>query len=207
MAKIPIEIEKIKRIFKQRFSENSRSWGNENPDKEQVAKNQTEVLVEIPNTITLDSIAQNPEGIEFNKNNNTFLLSSLNATPIIKVNLDGTFKPFTSGEAYPVSTAGLQIDYKNNRLLVAGFNGMELYDQDPKTKGMSALRIYNLETGVLEKDINLSSLVPDAPAYFANDVAVDDQGNSYISDWYAGVVYKVDMGGNASVFWKNEIAS
>ena len=34
MAKIPIEIEKIKRIFKQRFSENSRSWGNENPDKE-----------------------------------------------------------------------------------------------------------------------------------------------------------------------------
>lgn len=179
------------------------SCTNEKTDQKPVTENQPEAI-EFPEKLTLDSIAQNPEGIEFDKNDNTFLLSSLNATPIIKVNLDGTFKPFTSGEAYPVSTAGLQIDYKNNRLLVAGFNGMELYDQDPETKGMSALRIYNLETGEIEKDINLSSLVPDAPAYFANDVAVDDNGNAYVSDWYAGVVYKIDMEGNASVFWKNE---
>jgi sugar lactone lactonase YvrE len=57
---------------------------------------------------------------------------------------------------------------------------------------------------VMEKDINLSFLAPDAQAYFANDVAVDNKGNVYISDWYAGVVYKVDMDGEASVFWKNE---
>ena len=160
--------------------------------------------VEFPENIVIDGVAQNPEGIEYNKNDHTFLLSSLNAGPIIKVNLDGTYAPFTSGEPYPMSTAGLQIDYENNRLLVAGFNGMELYDQDPNTKGMSNLRIYNLETGVMESDINLSNLVPDATAYFANDVAVDTEGNAYISDWYAGVVYKVDLEGNASIFWSNE---
>jgi sugar lactone lactonase YvrE len=160
--------------------------------------------IDFPNTINLEKIAQNPEGIEFNKNDNTFFLSSLNATPIIKVNLDGTFKPFTSGEPYPMSTAGLQIDYGRNRLLATGFNGLELFDNDPKTKGMSNLRIYNLETGAMEKDINLSSLAPDAQAYFANDIAIDKEGNAYVSDWYAGVIYKVDMEGNSSVFWKNE---
>lgn len=166
--------------------------------------NTADSKIKFPETITISGIAQNPEGIEFDKNDNTFFLSSLNAGPIIKVNLDGTFKLFTSGEQFPMSTAGIQIDNKRNRLLVAGFNGTELYDQDPSTKGISNLRIYNLKTGVLGKDINLSSLVPDAPAYFANDIAVDNNGDIYITDWYAGVVYKVDMEGNASVFWKNE---
>jgi sugar lactone lactonase YvrE len=163
-----------------------------------------EGIKELPNTVKIEGVAQNPEGIEFYKNDNTFLLSSLNAGPIIKVNPDGTYKPFTSSEPYPMSTAGLQIDYMNNRLLVAAFNGLELYDNDPATKGIANLRIYNLETGILEKDINLSSLIPDAPAYMANDIANDKKGNVYISDWFAGVVYKVDKKGEPSVFWKNE---
>jgi sugar lactone lactonase YvrE len=157
-----------------------------------------------PELVKLTGIAQNPEGIVFDKNDNTFLLSSLNAEPIIKVNFDGTFKPFTSGEQFPLSSAGLEVDHKRNRLLVAGFNGMELMDNDPNTKGVSFLRIYNLKTGVAEKDINLSSLVPDAPAYMANDVTYDKEGNVYVTDWYARVVYKVDVEGNPSVFWKNE---
>ncbi len=160
--------------------------------------------IKFPDAITIEGVAQNPEGIEYNKDDNTFLLSSLNAAPIIKVNLDGTFKPFTSGEKFPLSTAGLQIDYKRNRLLVAGFNGTELMDKNPATKGAAFLRVYNLETGVIEQDINLSSLVPDANAYFANDIAVDNDGNAYISDWYARVIYKVDSEGNPSLFWSNE---
>jgi len=157
-----------------------------------------------PDVIIAEKIAQNPEGIEYNKNDHTFYLSSLNATPIIKVNLDGTYKPFTSGEKFPLSTAGLQIDYKHNRLLAAGFNGLELYDEDPATKGTAFLRVYNLESGVIEQDINLSSLAPNASAYFANDIAVDKDGNAYISDWYARVIYKVDLAGTPRVFWSNE---
>ena len=160
--------------------------------------------ITFPELVKLTGIAQNPEGIEFDANDNTFLLSSINAGPIAKVNLDGTFKPFTSGEKFPLSTAGLEIDHQRNRLLVAGFNGTELMDKDPKTKGAAFLRIYNLKTGVIEKDINLSGLLPEAFAYFANDIAVDDKGNVYVTDWYARVVYKVDQDGNPSVFWKNE---
>jgi sugar lactone lactonase YvrE len=157
-----------------------------------------------PKVIEIKGIAQNPEGIEFDKNDNTFLLSSLNAKPIIKVNLDGTFKPFTNGEKFPLSTAGIQIDSKRNRLLVAGFNGTELMDKNPNTKGTSFLRIYNLKTGKIEKDINLSSLAPDAKAYMANDVTYDNDGNIYVTDWYARVVYKVDTEGKPSIFWKNK---
>jgi sugar lactone lactonase YvrE len=163
-------------------------------------------VISTPSVIAIDGIAQNPEGIEYDKNDNTFLLSSLNAMPIIKVNFDGSYQAFTKGEKFPLSTAGLQIDYKHNRLLVAGFNGMEIMDKDEKTKGVSFLRVYNLKTGVLEKEINLSSLVPNAKAYFANDIAVDNQGNAYISDWYAKVIYKVDMNGEATLFWKNSLA-
>lgn len=154
--------------------------------------------------ITINNIAQNPEGIEYNKIDKTFLLSSLNAAPILKVKMDGSHEPFTSGEKFPLSTSGLQIDYKNNRLLVAGFNGTELMDGKAETKGASFLRIYNLETGIIEKDINLSSLLPNADSYFANDIAVDSDGNAYITDWYAKAIYKVNLEGEPSIFWTNE---
>ncbi|MEA2018331.1 MAG: SMP-30/gluconolactonase/LRE family protein [Campylobacterota bacterium] len=161
---------------------------------------------QIPKNVIVNNIAQNPEGIEYDKTDNTFLLSSINAKPIIKIKPDGSFVPFTSGEQYPLSTAGLQIDYKHNRLLVAGFNGTELMDKNPSTKGMSSLRIYDLKTGTLKQDINLSFLAPQAQTYFANDIAVDNVGNVYISDWYAKVVYKVDMNGKATLFWKNDFS-
>jgi len=76
-------------------------------------------------------------------------------------------------------------------------------DKDPKTKGAAFLRVYNLRTGLLEQEVNLAPLAPNAKAYFANDVAVDTDGNSYVSDWYAGLVYKVTPKGKAEVFWKN----
>jgi sugar lactone lactonase YvrE len=158
----------------------------------------------LPNSISVTGIALNPEGIEYRRDDGTFLLSSLNAGPIINVQLDGTYAPFTSGEAFPLSSAGLQIDAARNRLLVAGFNGTALFDNDPETKGTSHLRVYDLQTGVIEQDINLSALLPDAAAYFANDIAVDTDGNAYVSDWYAGVIYRVDVGGTPSVFWTNQ---
>jgi len=94
-----------------------------------------EVETSFPGVVKIENVAQNPEGIEFDKTDNTFLLSSLNAAPILKINLDGTYVPFTKGEPFPMSTAGLQVDYKRNRLLAAAFNGTELLDDDPKTKG------------------------------------------------------------------------
>ena len=156
-----------------------------------------------PASITITGVALNPEGIEYDPTDQTFLLSSLNAGPIVKVALDGTYTSFTSGEDFPLSTAGLEVDHARNRLLVAGLNGTELMDDDPETKGVSFLRVYNLQTGVLEQDVHLSALAPEAPAYMANDIAVDLDGNAYVSDWFAGLIYKVTPEGSPSVFWTN----
>ena len=155
------------------------------------------------NSIVIHGIAQNPEGIAYDKSDHTFLLSSLNASPIIKVKPDGSYRAFTSTKKPPLSTAGLQLDYKHQRLLAAAFEDKALFDGDPHTKGISALDIYDLTTGKHKQRIILSSLAPDAKAYFANDVAVDDAGNAYITDWYANLIYKVDLSGKATLFWQN----
>ena len=53
----------------------------------------------------------------------------------------------------------------------------------------------------MEQSINLSFLAPDDNSYFSNDIAIDKEGNSCISDWYAKVIYKVDVAGAATLFW------
>lgn len=51
--------------------------------------------------------------------------------------------------------------------------------------------------------VNLGELRPDKP-HFANDIAVDDFGNVYVTDSFAGIIYKVDTEGNPSVFFEDE---
>ena len=163
-----------------------------------------DTLSPLPSSIVIEGVAQNPEGIEYDRNAHAFLLSSLNAGPVIRVGADGSWRPFTSGEPFPLSTAGLHIDYPRNRLLVAGFDGLALMDKNPETRGVAYLRTYDLSSGRLKQEVELSSLAPGADAYFANDVAVDGEGNVYVSDWYAGLIYKVDVSAKASVFWRND---
>jgi hypothetical protein len=157
-------------------------------------------------TIKIQGLALNPEGIEYHHHDRSLFLSSLNALPITKVDLHGNHTPFSHGEPFPLSTAGLQIDQKHQRLLAASFNGNALLDNNASTKGVSYLRIYDLKKGALTHDVPLSHLLPNANAYFANDIAVDEKGNSYISDWYGNAIYRVDLQGNATLFWSNHLS-
>ena len=76
----------------------SKLSNTETDNTETTSQIETTNETKFPNTITVKGLAQNPEGIEYNKNDKTFLLSSLNAAPISKVSLDGTFKAFTKEE-------------------------------------------------------------------------------------------------------------
>ncbi len=140
-----------------------------------------------------------PEGIEYDVANGRFLLSSIGEGSIYAVNDDGTFQVFIEDEAL-LSSIGLEIDAERNRLLVA--NTVFLF-VNPSLSLQSFLNIYDLTTGERLDMIDLMADDPDG-YHFANDMAVDADGNVYVTDSYFGV-YKVDTDGNVTPFASEKV--
>lgn len=153
----------------------------------------TDVMLEPgPDVITLEAPGLMPEGIEYDAATDRFLVGSISTGTINAFDLEGTLTPFTESDNLSNSaTIGIQVDEANNRLLV---------DANARDNSAAALGVYDLTTGEELMWVDLTQVLPDAESYFVNDLAVDTEGNAYISDSANGVFYKVDMEGNASVF-------
>jgi len=152
--------------------------------------------------VTVNAPGQFPEGVEYNTKTGEFFLGSLTNKGIIKFKKDGKTMHFSS--AAPLQIAGIHIDYVQNKLYAAGLNRKEAFDKDPNTHGAANLFIYNLSTGKLEQNIDLTTVNPNQEAYFANDISNDNNGNIYVSDFKAGAVYKIDSDNKASLFYKGD---
>lgn len=148
-----------------------------------------------PEEITFNATGQNPEGIEYNPQTNTFYLSAINKNPsIISVGFDGSVKTFSNDkDAVSRASFGLQVDLKNNRLLACA-NGQRVGN----------VTIYNLKNGDLEHTINLSSLLPEKESYQINDLMVDNNNNIYVTGRLEDVIYKIDIKLKPSVFFQKE---
>ena len=131
-----------------------------------------------------------PEGIEYDKRNNRFFLSSITRGDIGQV-INGEYSVFISDENL-VSTIGIHIDHTTKRLLVTNttIDG-----------SLAELAVYDL-SGENIFYANLGALTEGG--HFANDVTADNQGNAYVTDSYSGIIYKVDIEGNASIFYQDE---
>ncbi|MEP6805256.1 MAG: hypothetical protein ABI892_12090 [Flavobacterium sp.] len=68
---------------------------------------------------------------------------------------------------------------------------------------MARLIAIDIKSGKKMMDADLSQLVPGE--HFPNDLAFDKDGNVYVTDSFADVVYKVDASGKATVFSKSEL--
>jgi len=155
----------------------------------------------IPDEIIFDFDNLFPEGIEYDENGERFLLGSLKERTIFQVFDDGTIEPFLEDpDLY--ECAGLEIDRKNQRLLVVNNNDGE---------GKSYLNSYDLSTGERIFTSDISSIKPDLPHY-ANDVAIDADGNAYVTeigswltDEYTSAIYRVDMEGNPTLFMEHTL--
>ncbi len=134
-----------------------------------------------------------PEGVEYDSVNGRFLVGSLAEGTVFAVADDGTVTPFVEDERIPSST-GIEVDEAGNRLLVAVTN----------RETEAFLGIYDLTSGENLAFVDFAPLLPNDPEHFANDVAVDSQGNAYVTDSFAGVIYRVDPQGNASVFLEDQ---
>ncbi len=119
---------------------------------------------------------------------NWFYFSSASRGTVGIVTRDGTYTPFITDEKL-TSTTGLKVDKAHKRLLVSNVE--------------TGIGAYDLNTGMRIFFTDLSALLPGTPV-FINDVALDPQGNAYVTNSFAPIIYKVDREGNATVFFQND---
>lgn len=152
-----------------------------------------------PQEVTVEFENLKPEGIEYNKNNNTFLLGSLTMGNVIEVDLEGNYTNFTNDESL-LSSAGIHVDYEGDRLLVTSFDPAAFFGG----KSIAALNIYKLSTKEKIDEVSFLELVPEAELITPNDIAVDADGNVYITDFLGDVIYKVNQNYEASIFMEDK---
>jgi len=149
-----------------------------------------------PDTIEVTQEGLFPEGVAYDSLNGRFLVSSVSQGTVYSVDESGTPTPFIEDERIP-SSLGLEVDVERNRLLVAATN--------QSTEAF--LGVYDLTTGENILWVDLSTATPNDVEHFANDVTVDSEGNAYVTDSLAGVIYKVDLAGSVSVWLEDEAFS
>jgi sugar lactone lactonase YvrE len=145
-----------------------------------------------PSQVTFTQAGLYPEGTQYDDDNDRFLVSSQTAGRIGKVADDGTYAQFAD-DAQLISTIGLKLDQAGgrNRLLAAvsdpGYNTARTTTATQRK--LAAVAIFNATTGAKTGYFNLGSLRPNAAAHFANDIAVDNVGNIYVTDSFAPIIY------------------
>ena len=138
-----------------------------------------------------------PEGIEYDRDREAFLVSSAFGGGINMVRTDGSFSNLVrAGVFNGHGSFGLQIDETNDRLLAVASN--------LRNPTVGWLFRFDLASGGLIDSINLAAITPPGfPLNFTNDVAVDQVGNAYVTNSDKGIIYKVDLDGEASIFFND----
>lgn len=156
-----------------------------------------------PAKITVPQRALSPEGIQYDASNQRFIVSSRTQGRIGTVRDDSTYTQLAD-DARLISTIGLNLDGTRQRLLAAVSDAGANTTRSSATtlRKLAALAIFNPSSGALLSYIDLGALRPTLP-HFANDIAVDGQGNAYITDSLSPIIYKVDAQGVATIFLEN----
>lgn len=139
-----------------------------------------------------------PEGLEYDQANQRFLTGSIAEGSIFAIGRDGSVTAIIT-DPQLVSSVGIEVDEPRDRVLVANSDAKVF---QPGNVGQAKLGVYSLTTGERIAMVDLGAEVDeptDPPAFFANDVAVDDDGNVYVTDTRQNVVYLVDEDYDASV--------
>lgn len=152
----------------------------------------------LPDTIVAERGGFIPEGVEYDTANDRFLTGSLTDGTVYQIHNDGGMTPVVS-DAELISSVGIEVDEPRDRLLVANSDRSVF---EGGGAGQAKLGVYTLSTGERLAMVDLAAAIADAPAdaaYFANDVAVGDDGTAYVTDSRMNVVYRVTPGYEASV--------
>lgn len=160
---------------------------------------------ELLNNYSFKMAGAYPEGVDFDNKNKRFVISSFNKGIVYTLGIDGKNLLPLINDTNLVAALGVYTDEENDRIIVV--SGDAGASEKSGTAGSTAGKIayagiYNAKTGVLINSVNLKPLVTSG-GVFPNDIAVDKNGNIYITDSFSPVIYKIDAGYNASVFVNN----
>jgi sugar lactone lactonase YvrE len=150
------------------------------------------------NDITFTAAQTYPESITWSAKQHVFMVGSVKRGTVGKVSVDGKYTPFIEDKRL-VSTLGLLVDDRRNTLWVTNSDPGAGEHTDVATRGkLAAVATYDARTGKPRDYFDLSKIDPGA--HLANDLVLDAQGNAYVTDSFAPVIYKIDTHGHASVF-------
>ena len=153
----------------------------------------------LPDVIVAERGGFIPEGVEYDMDNGRLLTGSLSEGSVFQLHEDGRVTPLVTDPDL-VSSVGIEADELRDRLLVANSDRAVFQGG---TRGQAMLGVYNLTTGERIAMVDLAAAVEDAgddAAFFANDVAVADDGTAYVTDTRMNLVYRVGADYAASVF-------
>lgn len=143
---------------------------------------------------------QYPEGIAYAPSLNRFLVTSLTQGKVGTVDVNGTYADLFT-DAQLISAQGIKVF--NDRVYVCNAAQAVASKATSQTVMKTAgLFVYNLNTRQIERRTDLAALLPNA-SHLANDVALDSQGNAYVTDSFSPVVYRVGADGAASILVNN----
>ncbi|GAB2561065.1 gluconolaconase [Spirosoma aerophilum] len=143
----------------------------------------------IPERIDFSAARQYPEGITYSPALGRFLISSITQGKIGTVSEKGQYSDFIINDAQLISGIGMKI--RGNQLYVCNGDQGVSDKSTPQTALKTAgLFIYDLATGQNRRRVDLAALLPNVN-HFANDIALDDKGNAYVTDSFAPVIYFV----------------
>ena len=141
-----------------------------------------------PDRISFTAARQYPEGIAYAPTLDRFLVSSLTQGKIGTVDQQGNYADLIR-DSLLIAAVGLKV--QNERLYVChGDLGVSTKTTTTSAMKTAGLYISDLKTGTAIRRVNLATLLPTANHY-ANDLALDAQGNAYVTDSFSPVIYRV----------------
>jgi sugar lactone lactonase YvrE len=152
------------------------------------------VLIEVPDLY--------PDGVAYDEGSNAFFVSSVKNGDIGIVDQNGIYGIFY-GDPGLKSSFGMKVDKKRNVLWVC-ISDPNFSDNSDSITRTKMARVIGLDLASAKKtaDIDLSMLLPGR--HFVNDLALDSDGNIYVTDSFSPAIYKIDSTGTATVFSKHE---
>lgn len=155
-------------------------------------------IARLPSVIQVGPPALFPESIVRDDRDGRLLIGSFRDGGVYELLPSGATRALVQDDRL-ISVLGIGLDPARGRVLVASSDlGVARRASAQGVRKHAALGVYDLTSGAPIHYVDLGALRPDR-LHLANGLAVDPQGNAYVTDSLAPLIYRVTADGDATV--------